>query len=143
MYIHTLLHQSWFNLIESACSKMDRSFLRHIRISSKGRTQTANTAGEPPGPTPSRLSTSGWNLILELLNCKSFNESNWVLHLNLSATKYLFLAYNEDSPSKGAIMKLKNQVGVIRIPPSKAGIFRRGAIQTSSVVSQLVYLPSA
>lgn len=35
MYVHTPKHGSWLNLIESAFSKMARSFLRHIRVSSK------------------------------------------------------------------------------------------------------------
>ena len=33
-YIHTPKHGSWLNLVESAFSKMARSFLRHIRVSS-------------------------------------------------------------------------------------------------------------
>jgi transposase len=35
VYVHTSKHGSWLNLIESAFSKMARSFLRHIRVSSK------------------------------------------------------------------------------------------------------------
>jgi transposase len=35
MYVHTPKHGSWLNLIESVFSKMARSFLRHIRVSSK------------------------------------------------------------------------------------------------------------
>lgn len=35
VYVHTPKHGSWLNLIESAFSKMARSFLRHIRVSSK------------------------------------------------------------------------------------------------------------
>ena len=35
VYIHTPKHGSWLNLIESAFSKMARTFLRHIRVSSK------------------------------------------------------------------------------------------------------------
>jgi transposase len=34
-YVHTPKHGSWLNLIEMAFSKMARSFLRHIRVSSK------------------------------------------------------------------------------------------------------------
>lgn len=34
-YVHTPKHGSWLNLIESAFSKMARTFLRHIRVSSK------------------------------------------------------------------------------------------------------------
>jgi transposase len=34
-YIHTPKHGSWLNLIECAFSKMARTFLRHIRVSSK------------------------------------------------------------------------------------------------------------
>ena len=34
-YFHTPKHGSWLNLIEMAFSKMARSFLRHIRVSSK------------------------------------------------------------------------------------------------------------
>lgn len=34
-YVHTPKHGSWLNLIETAFSKMARSFLRHIRVSSK------------------------------------------------------------------------------------------------------------
>jgi len=34
-YVHTPKHGSWLNLIECAFSKMARSFLRHIRVSSK------------------------------------------------------------------------------------------------------------
>ena len=35
VYVHTPKHGSWLNMIESAFSKMARSFLRHIRVSSK------------------------------------------------------------------------------------------------------------
>ncbi len=35
VYVHTPKHGSWLNLIESVFSKMARSFLRHIRVSSK------------------------------------------------------------------------------------------------------------
>lgn len=35
IYIHTPKHGSWLNLIESAFSKMARTFLRHIRVDSK------------------------------------------------------------------------------------------------------------
>ena len=35
VYVHTPKHGSWLNLIEAAFSKMDRSFLRHIRVNSK------------------------------------------------------------------------------------------------------------
>ncbi len=35
IYVHTPNHGSWLNMIESAFSKMARSFLRHIRVSSK------------------------------------------------------------------------------------------------------------
>jgi len=34
-YIHTPKHGSWLNLVECAFSKMVRSFLRHIRVTSK------------------------------------------------------------------------------------------------------------
>jgi hypothetical protein len=34
-YVHTRKHGSWLNLEECAFSKMARSFLRHIRVSSK------------------------------------------------------------------------------------------------------------
>jgi transposase len=34
-YVHTPKHGSWLNLIECAFSKMARTFLRHIRVSSK------------------------------------------------------------------------------------------------------------
>jgi transposase len=34
-YVHTPKHCSWLNLIECAFSKMARTFLRHIRVSSK------------------------------------------------------------------------------------------------------------
>lgn len=34
-YVHTPKHGSWLNLIEMAFSKMARTFLRHIRVSSK------------------------------------------------------------------------------------------------------------
>jgi transposase len=33
-YVHTPKHGSWLNLVESAFSKMARTFLRHIRVSS-------------------------------------------------------------------------------------------------------------
>jgi transposase len=33
-YVHTPKHGSWLNLVESAFSKMARSFLRHIRVAS-------------------------------------------------------------------------------------------------------------
>ena len=36
-YIHTPKHGSWLNLIECALSKMARTFLRHIRVTSKER----------------------------------------------------------------------------------------------------------
>jgi len=35
LYIHTPKHGSWLNLIEAVFSKMARTFLRHIRVSSK------------------------------------------------------------------------------------------------------------
>ncbi len=35
IYVHTPKHGSWLNLVETAFSKMARSFLRHIRVSSK------------------------------------------------------------------------------------------------------------
>jgi transposase len=35
IYVHTPKHGSWLNLIEMAFSKMARTFLRHIRVSSK------------------------------------------------------------------------------------------------------------
>jgi len=35
VYVHTPKHGSWLNLVEAAFSKMARSFLRHIRVSSK------------------------------------------------------------------------------------------------------------
>lgn len=35
VYVHTPTHGSWLNLIESLFSKMARTFLRHIRVSSK------------------------------------------------------------------------------------------------------------
>ena len=34
-YVHTPKHGSWLNLVECAFSKMARSFLRHIRVTSK------------------------------------------------------------------------------------------------------------
>ena len=35
LYVHTPKHGSWLNLVETAFSKMARSFLRHVRVSSK------------------------------------------------------------------------------------------------------------
>jgi len=35
IYVHTPKHGSWLNLVETAFSKMARTFLRHIRVSSK------------------------------------------------------------------------------------------------------------
>ncbi len=35
IYVHTPKHGSWLNLVETAFSKMARSFLRHIRVTSK------------------------------------------------------------------------------------------------------------
>lgn len=35
LYVHTPKHGSWLNLVETAFSKMARTFLRHIRVSSK------------------------------------------------------------------------------------------------------------
>lgn len=35
VYVHTPKHGSWLNLVEAAFSKMARTFLRHIRVSSK------------------------------------------------------------------------------------------------------------
>ena len=34
-YVHTPKHGSWLNLVECAFSKMARTFLRHIRVTSK------------------------------------------------------------------------------------------------------------
>ena len=34
-YVYTPKHGSWLNLVETAFSKMARTFLRHIRVSSK------------------------------------------------------------------------------------------------------------
>ena len=34
-YVHTPKHGLWLNLIECAFSKMARTFLRHIRVTSK------------------------------------------------------------------------------------------------------------
>lgn len=39
-YVHTPKHGSWLNLIESAFSKMARSFLRHIRVASLDELKT-------------------------------------------------------------------------------------------------------
>jgi transposase len=35
VYVHTPKHGSWLNLVESAFSKMARTFLKHIRVNSK------------------------------------------------------------------------------------------------------------
>ncbi len=35
VYVHTPTHGSWLNIVESLFSKMARTFLRHIRVSSK------------------------------------------------------------------------------------------------------------
>ena len=35
VYVHTPKHGSWLNLVETAFSKMARTFLKHIRVSSK------------------------------------------------------------------------------------------------------------
>ncbi|MDQ3621353.1 MAG: transposase, partial [Verrucomicrobiota bacterium] len=34
-YVHTPKHGSWLNLVETLFGKMARTFLRHIRVSSK------------------------------------------------------------------------------------------------------------
>jgi transposase len=39
-YVHTPKHGSWPNLVESTFSKMARSFLRHIRVSSLDELKT-------------------------------------------------------------------------------------------------------
>ena len=39
-YVHTPKHGSWLNLVESTFSKMARSFLRHIRVSSLDELKT-------------------------------------------------------------------------------------------------------
>ena len=52
LYLHTLQHQSWFNLIESVCSKMAWSFLRHIRISSKKELKQQILPGDRRGQLP-------------------------------------------------------------------------------------------
>lgn len=39
-YVHTPKHGSWLNLVESAFSKMARSFLRHIRVASLDELRT-------------------------------------------------------------------------------------------------------
>jgi transposase len=39
-YVHTPKHGSWLNLVESAFSKMARSFLRHIRVGSLDELKT-------------------------------------------------------------------------------------------------------
>ncbi len=38
-YVHTPKHGSWLNLVETAFSKMARTFLRHLRVSSKEELQ--------------------------------------------------------------------------------------------------------
>jgi transposase len=35
IYVHTPKHGSWLNLVESLFGKMTRTFLRHIRVTSK------------------------------------------------------------------------------------------------------------
>ncbi len=35
-YVHTPKHGSWLNLVETLFSKMARTFLKHIRVQSKG-----------------------------------------------------------------------------------------------------------
>jgi transposase len=44
-YIHTPKHGSWLNLVESAFSKMARSFLRHIRVDSLAELKRRILAG--------------------------------------------------------------------------------------------------
>jgi transposase len=39
-YVHTPKHGSWLNLVETAFSKMARTFLRHIRVSTKEELKT-------------------------------------------------------------------------------------------------------
>jgi transposase len=34
VYVHTPMHGSWLNLVETLFSKMSRTFLRHIRVTS-------------------------------------------------------------------------------------------------------------
>lgn len=36
LYVHTPKHGSWLNLIETLFGKMARTFLKHIRVQSKG-----------------------------------------------------------------------------------------------------------
>lgn len=40
IYVHTPKHGSWLNLIETVFSKMARTFLKHIRVSSKDELKT-------------------------------------------------------------------------------------------------------
>ena len=35
LYVHTPKHGSWLNLVETLFGKMARTFLKHIRVSSK------------------------------------------------------------------------------------------------------------
>jgi transposase len=44
-YVHTPKHGSWLNLVESTFSKMARSFLRHIRVSSLDELKTRILTG--------------------------------------------------------------------------------------------------
>lgn len=44
-YVHTPKHGSWLNLVESAFSKMARSFLRHIRVASLDELKTRILTG--------------------------------------------------------------------------------------------------
>ena len=44
-YVHTPKHGSWLNLIECAFSKMARTFLRHLRVTSKDELKQRITQG--------------------------------------------------------------------------------------------------
>lgn len=45
VYVHTPRHGSWLNPIEAVCSKMARTFLRHIRVSSKAELKERTMKG--------------------------------------------------------------------------------------------------
>lgn len=73
VYVHTPKHGSWLNLIESAFSKMARSFLRHIRVFPvKTNLKSVSLKGSRRS-TLLLLCSAGVNLTLESPKC--INES--------------------------------------------------------------------
>lgn len=75
IYVHTPKHGSWLNLIETAFSKMARTFLRHIRVSSKESLKSVFLKELKRSMMP-RLFIGGKNLTSTLPNCNILTDRN-------------------------------------------------------------------